>query len=224
MSVDYVALSYAQGLQNKLRPRTCPSCRADGYTSAGVCKRCLENRAWNREYMETHAFVVDDMLRRYHTDQHNDIKQAPLRLANEHPFLYYGVEIEIGFDSDITRVYSVCSDDYDDEEYDNDGGSEIAYVLQEVSRITEGLFVYEEDSTLTNGVEFISRPCSYAYWTHPDTVAKLEKMCAFLKEQGAWVEQPDNHGMHIHISKKFFNHGKMNVAPEEAITGFGWNF
>lgn len=222
MTCDYDSLRSAIGLQGKLKPSTCPSCAADGYSALGVCKKCLENRAWNREYMETHAFIYDDQVRRYHNDRHDNIKQLPLRLENEHPFLYYGAEIEVGFDSDITHVYQVESDDYDEE--DTNGGEDIAYVLSEFSKITEGMFVYEEDSTLTNGVEFISRPCSYAYWTHPDTVKKLEKGFNFLKEQGAWVEQPLTHGMHIHLSQKFFRRGRMNVTTEEAKAEFNWLF
>ena len=216
---DRLYWSVSPEVRKNLKPMTCKSCKDDGY-DVGICKQCLENRAYNREWLETHAFIFDKVYRGYHTDNHDDIKQLPLHLKGENPYLYYGIELEIEFDGiDIRRV---DDDDYydDDEEYN----WEIQEVLDRFSEITQGLFVYEQDGSLQNGVECISRPCSYAYWTDKENVKRLKEGLEYLREQGAWKEQPDRNGMHIHISNKFFEHGEMKSTPQDAMQGFDWLF
>ena len=53
-------------LKGKLKPITCPSCSDNGYSYVGECETCLKNRAYNREYIETHSFIMDDLYRNYH--------------------------------------------------------------------------------------------------------------------------------------------------------------
>lgn len=209
-----------RSLQGKLKPTTCKSCQDNGDGAIGSCKRCLENIAWNTDYLETHTFIFDPYYRPYHYSEHGTIKGIPLRLPNEHPYLYYGIEIEVAFDSSDVSIYNID----DDSGYDDDDNWRIQEVLDKFSEITDGMFVYEEDGSLDNGVEFISRPCSYAFWTHPDTVEKLKNGLEYLREQGAYVNQPDSYGLHVHISRKFFEYGGGKVNNTTAYQGIDWLF
>lgn len=200
-SKDNAAFEKIEGL----KPTVCTSCRADGDSTYGHCEECLKNQAYNKEYIETHLFVCDDTLRQYHDNgRHNVFKSCPYRMPNEKPYLYYGIEIEVSFDEDYLKVNYYNDDYYDDNEETSD---DCADMLKEFAKITQGLFIFERDGSLTNGVEFISRPLSYAQWTNPDTIDKIEKGMALLKQWGAFKDQPDTNGMHIHISRKFFDYG-----------------
>lgn len=209
-------------LKKHLKPICCQSCKdgnGGGFRCAGECKKCLENQAWNREYLETHPFITDTYYRPYHTDEHSDIKTLPLRLPNEHPYLYYGIELEVEFNG--VGIYTPDDDDYEDE----DDNWKINDILHEFSKITDGLFVYEADGSLANGVELISRPCSYAFWTSKETVDKLKKGMEYLRSQGALVEQPETNGMHVHISRKFFDFGNTKLENRQtAYESFDWLF
>ena len=218
--MNYSSIYYAlpKSLEDKLKPTLCQSCKDNGDTKIGSCKRCLENLAWNTEYLETHTFIYDKYFRPYHYDCHDTIKSIVLRLPNEHPYLYYGVEIEVEFDTSEITVYDT------DDGYDDDDNWRIQEVLNKFSEITDGLFVYEHDGSLENGVEFISRPCSYAFWTSPDTVKKLEEGLSYLRDNGAYWEQPDTNGLHVHISRKFFEHGGGKVDRTTAYQGMDWLF
>lgn len=214
-------------LKGKLKPITCPSCSDNGCAYCGECEECLRNQAYNREYIETHSFIFDKEYRCYHNDSHNNFKGLLLRLPNEHPYLYYGVEIEVEFNSNYVRVYAQDDDYYDDDEYSDNGNNnwEIQETLNRFSEITEGMFVYEHDGSLDNGVECISRPTSYAYWTHPDTVKKLEEGFEFLREKGAMIHQPETNGLHIHLSRKFFDNGRTGLENRQtAYESFDWLF
>lgn len=212
------------GLENKLKPITCESCKADG-NFIGECPQCLENQAWNREWMETHTFITDTEFRCYHESSHSYLKQMPLRLPNEHPFLYYGIELEVEFDDYKVQVHRVADEDDYSECDEDDENWRINEILNDFSKITDGLFIYEADGSLANGVEFISRPCSYAFWKSESTVKMLKEGLEFLRSKGAMVTQPDSNGMHIHISKKFFDFGEATRKnPQLAYEGFDWLF
>lgn len=208
-------------LKGKLKPITCPKCKEEGCNYTGECETCLANQAYNREYLETHLFIYDKNYQGYHEGWHDRFKGLFLRLPNEHPYLYYGIEIEVEFNSNCVTVYN--NDDYYDE--DDDDNWEIQDILNKFSEITEGMFVYEHDGSLDNGVECISRPTSYAYWTHPDTVKKLKAGLEFLRSKGAYVHQPDTNGLHIHLSRKFFDNGRTNLENRQtAYESFDWLF
>lgn len=188
-----------------LKPTICKSCRADGYSSYGVCETCLKNQAWNKEYVETHTFICDEYFRPYHDGgKHSIFKTTPLRMPDEKPYLYYGIEIEVEFDMEQMRVFYRNDDDYDDE---YEPSCDCEEMLKEFSKITDGLFIYEKDGSLVNGVEFISRPMSYRKWVDPEIVEKIKAGMEYLKKHGAMEEQPNTNGMHIHISTKFFDFG-----------------
>ena len=214
-------------LKGKLKPINCKSCEDNGCGCYGECETCLKNQAYNQEYIETHLFIMDKGFRDYHSGAHDTFKSLVLRMPNEHPYLYYGIEIEVEFHEGDVQVFN--RDDYDyDEDYDTaDEGDnwEIQEILNKFSDITDGMFVYEHDASLDNGVELISRPTSYAFWTSPDTVKKLKKGLEFLKEHGAMVSQPSTNGLHIHISRKFFDYGETKLDDRhKAYEGFDWLF
>lgn len=201
---------------NELKPTICASCRADGDSHYGHCEECLKNQAYNKEYIETHLFVSDRCLRSYHDGgRHMVLKQTPYRMPNEKPYLYYGIEIEVSFNEDMLSVDERNDDYYDDDNSDTSEDCEV--MLDKFSEITGGLFIYERDGSLTNGVEFISRPLSYAQWTNPDTIKKIDEGMAYLKQMGAFKEQPDSNGMHIHISKKFFDYGDIKRGDKSML-------
>lgn len=207
-------------LEGKLKPVICKSCKDNGDTTIGGCQRCLNNMAWNTDYLETHTFISDKYFRPYHWSEHKTIKGIPLRLPNEHPYLFYGIEVEVEFDYSEVSIYEVD----DDSEYDDDDNWRIQEILNKFSEITDGLFVYEADSSLDNGVELISRPCSYAFWTSPETVEKLKEGFDYLRNNGAYWEQPDTNGLHIHISRKFFDYGGGKADRVTAYQGMDWLF
>lgn len=207
-------------LRSKLKPICCKSCSDNGLC-VGDCKKCLENQAYNREWLETHTFIYDTQYRCYHYDGHNDIKQLPLRLPKEGNYLYYGMEIEVEFDTESVYIYSPSDDDYDDP----DDNWKIQSIIDKASEIMDGMFVVEADGSLSNGVEFIFRPMTYGYLTHKDTVAKFKKFFEYLRSEGAYFDQPDRNGMHIHLSRKFFDYGRTKLDNRsEAYESFDWLF
>lgn len=214
--MNYSIFNNYDALKDILKPVVCKTCSDDGKW-AGDCPACLKNRAWNREYLETHPFVADTNLEGYHTSYHDDFKGLVLRLPNEHPYLYYGIEVEVEFDRDIVSVQG-----YDDDGYEDGISDEINSILAEAIKRCP-IFVAEQDGSLENGAELISRPCSYAFWTDKNTVKMLEDMFEYLKEQGALVHQPSTNGLHIHISRKFFDKGAIRLASAgQAYQEFDW--
>lgn len=209
--------AHYNSLEGKIKPVLCENCRKDGFSNYGECPRCLRNYAAAKEYMQTHTFITDEYLEEYHDTGHSNIKQIPLRLPNERPRMFYGIELEIEMDTPVNGegYYD------DDDEWVEEDSSERNEILRGFTKITNGLFVYERDSSLENGIEFISRPCSYAYWTHPDTVKILKEGMEYLIEHGAWKDQPTRNGMHIHISNSFMDNCDNPAASYE---NFDWLF
>lgn len=212
-------------IKNELKPSICESCRADGRSNVGGCKKCLLNRAYNKEYVETHLWVTDPYVRMYHTHDHDRIKMIPYHLPGENPFLYYGVEMEVTFDS--AYVYNEnTADSYDVEDGVYEGCMEVDEVAEKFAEITHGIAVFENDCTVENGFEIIFRPMSYKALTAPETVELIRAGFKYLKEQGAYVSQPEGNGMHVHISKKFFDYGRTqrNDGRRAAYQDIDWLF
>lgn len=219
MKYESLMLHPPLSIKDKLKPVVCESCKADDYV-VGQCPECLASQAYNIEWLETHTFIYDDELRCYHDGDHNTIKCLPLRLPDEKPHLYYGFENEIEFDSTVRETEYYDEDDDGSEQYT---AAYIEDTLAEASKILDGMAIYEMDSSLENGVEFIFRPMSYAYLTHKDTVNKLKRFYEYLRERGAWVKQPERNGMHVHLSRKFFEHGQIQNASK-AYENLEWIF
>ena len=208
-------------IKDQLKPTICASCEADGDRRYGQCEECLSNQAFNKEYIETHKFITDTGLGDYHDGGcHPMFKAMKLHMPGEKPFLYYGIEIEVEFDRDWIEVFEY--DEYDD---CSEVNCEMEEILARAAKLSKGLFIYERDGSLENGVEFISRPLSYAAWTDPETVEDLKAMFAYLEEKHAFINQPDTNGMHIHISKKFFDYGECKRERRDlAYEDMDWLF
>lgn len=217
----YETLKDSLMLRQYMKSECCDECYADSYRGQGHCKRCLQNIADNNEWIDTNLFIFDTNFRCYHADAHRAFKAAKLRMPDEKPRLYYGLEVEVEFDE---GVVSIC-----DARNGYDGAAEyVRETLNQFSIITGGLFCYEEDGSLDNGIEFISRPCSYKFWTDPSTVKRLKDGFDYLVERGALEEQPCRNGLHIHISKAFFTApatpDKKKQVAEECYKSFDWLF
>lgn len=189
-----------QGVQKEpkgIKPEICEYCKQMYRDIKGDCERCLENQAYNKMLRETSLWVYDTRFSPrgwYHPEEHKYFKQLFYRDKNEHPFLYYGLEIEVGFE-----VHNMSPN--------------LREVAKNFIEMTNGLFVAESDSSIGVGIEFISRPTSYKMWTAPNTIIMLRKAFQYLREQGAYIEQPATNGIHIHMSRKFFEHNtKKNVV------------
>lgn len=221
MSVYYTKEDYTfHSIKDELKPTICKSCIADGHRIYGTCAECLKNQAYNKEYCETHLFKGSTEVADYHSSDNDTLKCVPYRMHGERPYLYYGFELEIGFDEDMLQV--VKYDDYDERVLSDD----CMEMLEAFEEATGGIFAKEFDSTVHNGIEFISRPMPYETIIDKDTVGKLEAGLKVLKDYGALLDQPDGHGMHIHISKKFFDfdsNGRNNDA-ERAYKDMDWLF
>ena len=111
-------------------------------------------------------------------------------MPNENPYLYYGVELETLWSERSNREA----------------------IVAEFIKATNGLFVAEYDRSVDElgcnmnmwGAEFISRPLSYKQWTNPTTIELLQKGLEVLKKTGGPIDQPEGCGLHVHMSKVFF--------------------
>ena len=159
----------------------CPDC----YNEHEKCSRCLKKMANETELEETTLWIYDDLARSYHHSIHSHFKSTKLRKKHEHPYLYYGIENEILFNSNAP----------------------IEQIAKEYIDATGGLFVAEFDRSVTdrgNGIEFISRPLSYPMWMSELVHQKLEEGRKILEKYRAYMPQPDCCGLHVHMSLQFF--------------------
>ena len=190
-----------------IKPEICELCKANYLDRKGNCEKCLKNQAYNRELRETTLWVYDTRFARqgwYHPGDHAQFKTTFYRDKGEHPFLYYGIEVEVGFKVENMRP-------------------NLEEVAKHFIELTNGLFVAESDSSIGVGIEFISRPTSYKMWTKPETIQMLRKAFEYLKEQGAFVEQPATNGIHIHMPRKFFERNT-EKKPLEINKDLDWVF
>lgn len=165
---------------NRLR---CPECDREN----DMCADCQMKLAQNKKKELTTLWVYDTQLCCYHDAIHNKFKSTKYKTPHEKPYLYYGVELEVVFADNANKVKTV----------------------HDFIEATGGLFVAEYDSSVDsigNGAEFISRPLSYKAWTSKEIKDKLEKGFKVLKDNGAQTIQPDGCGMHVHLSRVFFEH------------------
>ena len=85
----------------------------------------------------------------------------------------------------------------------------------------KGLFVAESDSSLDNGVEFISRPLSYKMWKSQEVQQILSDMKK-VAESFRYDEMSQNSaGMHVHLSKLFFQKNTTKTTNEQ-IDDLNW--
>lgn len=161
--------------------RTCPECMERG----SKCPKCLRKEAAEIEAEETTLWVYDTRAMSYHNSDHRHFKETKYRNKHEHPYLYYGIENELLFKSNAP----------------------IDQITKEYIEATKGLFVAEYDRSVSdrgNGIEFISRPLSFAKWMDEEVYLLLEAGNEVLKKYKAYIPQPDSCGLHVHMSLKFF--------------------
>lgn len=221
----------------------CRKCLRDDYNAA------WEQRAKNFEkyiarYNELHSseFMNEQDLREtsiwldsnhselngYH-DYDTSTTYQPLRMPDERPKLYYGLELEITveglYDGDRYDANG-WRDDYG--EYDEEGNyiedERIEDIAYKTVQLLGGLAVASRDGSLAYGKSFelVFRPMSKRV-LHSDFVKdRIKSAFDYLKEQGALVEQPKENGLHIHISQRFFEGG--NRSTDEIQRDLGWAF
>ena len=192
-----------------VKPEICPSCLTTGTRNGtkGMCPKCLENQAYNKRLRETTLWVYDKRFSPsgwYHPSDHVDFKKTVYREKNENPYLYYGIEAEVGIDR-------------------NKQTKPLHVIAAEAIEASKGLFVAESDSSVPNGIEFISRPLSYRKWSSDEIKQNLKDWSDYLIKEGAYVKQPDTNGLHIHMSRIFFEKNT-EKKPEQINKDIDWVF
>lgn len=169
--------------------RNCHECQD---APEGICAKHRIEQVKEMEKEATTLWVYDTLRRNYHERGHDRFKKLKYRMPNEHPYLYYGIEKEVIWDANKGSYDRVC---------------------KEFIEATGGLFIAEYDSSVDRaasemghyiGAEFISRPVSYKRWMDKDTITKLENGMRVLRKYGAQDPQTDGCGLHVHMSKAFF--------------------
>lgn len=159
----------------------CPEC----IDEVEMCSRCMTKRAEQRQQEETNLWVYDTRVQQYHDGSHEKFKGLKYRDEHEHPFLYYGVELELLFNSDES----------------------IDEIAKDFIKATKGMFVAEYDRSVSNagnGCEFISRPMSYKKWTSKETEQLLKEGFHAIQKYNPLNPQTDGCGIHVHMSRIFF--------------------
>lgn len=154
----------------------CPSCSEDHF----ICDSC--GGVFHDDDYGEDGYCRDcrddeqesEYIHRYH-DGNVDLIFYP----NEGQRLYFGVELE--------------TDNYGNRA----GAAEDLYGLSK----GDTLFYLSEDSSLDNGIEIISQPCTLGYHTEQ---FPWRDIVGVVKEYGGKAEKTDHAAMHIHFSKAFF--------------------
>lgn len=225
----------------------------DGFVEADDMRRNNIQR-YIEQYNERHPELLDEEelkkvslfltdnhrrgLSEYHSTSNED-KYRFLRCIDEpQQNLYYGIELEITFDD--TKVDGYTGDrydeygDYDEEgDYDDEGNYipdyysfDVYSIAREFANRTKGLGVIEKDGSLAYGYSFewISRALSFKAWNTPEVRKIMEDALDWLKEQGALINQPSGNGLHIHISRRFFEANNSESEVERAANDMNWIF
>ncbi len=161
----------------------------------------LTERAKFIDQLETSLTVQKIKPDNYHAALHDNFKNRKYRLPDERPYLYYGAEIEIDLPQGRNRVV----------------------FAETICMVSEGLFVAERDASIPNGVEFITRPMSYKAWTSEKVVKLLDKVFDIMDKWGVNTIDQRNSGLHIHMSKKFFNNSKTKTTDQQ-LQDLAWIF
>ena len=161
----------------------------------------LTERAKFMNHLETTLIPQKIRPDNYHHPLHDNFKARKYRLPDEHPYLYYGAEIEIDLPSGRNRIT----------------------FAETICMVSEGLFVAERDASIPNGVEFITRPMSYKAWTSDKVTQLLDKVFDVMDKWGANTINQEHSGLHIHMSKKFFNKSKTKTTDQQ-LQDLAWIF
>ena len=165
--------------------------------------RALRDKAKRLEEMETKDFVCRPTIENYHSNDHLLFKKLKRREKDEHPYLYYGIEIEVEIPHIVNR-------------------KEFA---ETVIKKSNGIVTGSRDGSLVHGVEFFTRPTSYKALMSESFKENLQNMFDIFQEYGANVTDQSTAGMHIHMSKQFFTKSKgTKKTDDEIIADFQWIF
>lgn len=168
-------------LDSEKSRKRCPNCMNE----PEACSDCLKKQAEARKKEELTLWIYDTQHCNYHDSLHRRFKGLIYRMPHEHPYLYYGIELECIFGDNADKAKTV----------------------HEFIVATNGLFVSEYDSSVDrigNGAEFISRPLSYKAWNSKKVQDLLKAGVEVLTKAGAKIDQPKGCGLHIHMSMPFF--------------------
>lgn len=159
----------------------CDCCYFDNYRR---CDRCgIEVDCDDICYSESHdayycghCHCSSEYINEYHCghDLYFHPRQSPSGLA-----LYLGVELETDHYSDRGNVASGLAN------HNNDGK----------------LFWMEDDSSLEDGIEIISQPCTLKYHLSSFPWKQIIKTCT---DGGGRSHDTDTCGLHVHFNKMFF--------------------
>ena len=192
-------ISSESGACHHCRPLNfCPECTDIGRAS---CSRCMSVAKSQLERTETTLQTQLVMPDNYHHPIHRNFKTKKLRMKNERPYLYYGIEIEVEIPRTLDRIAfaeTICLE-------------------------AKGLFVAERDGSLAHGVEFISRPLSFKMWTSPEIIEILQRVYALFDKFGVFTVNQSSAGMHVHMSKAFFTKSKTK-SVEQQKQDIAWIF
>lgn len=182
---------YREFLDPEASRQRCPICMHESQP----CPECAEKQAKARKKEETTLWIYDTQHCRYHEPLHNKFKSTKYRMKHEHPYLYYGIELECVFGDRADKQK----------------------VVHDFIVATNGLFVSEYDGSVDqigNGAEFISRPLSYKAWMSKEVRELLEKGVKVLTDANAKIDQPQGCGLHVHMSRTFFEHNTKKKVNE----------
>lgn len=171
--------------------RNCKECHERG----DKCPKCLKREAEEKEAEETNLWIYNDNASPYHSPLNFKFKATKYREKHEHPFLYYGIENELLFNS----------------------REPIDKIAKEYIQATGGLFVAEYDRSVTNlgnGIEFISKALSYKKWSSEEVYQRLEAGNKVLEKYHAFRPQSEGCGLHVHMSLRFFEENTKKKVKE----------
>ena len=159
--------------------RSCPSCATNYFTCANCGDRLHmddygEDGWCARCWEESNEESDEDVLPCYHEGC-----TRLIFLPNDLSSLYFGVELE--------------TDNY----------SQRAEACEELERLSQdrSLFWYENDGSLSHGIEIISQPATLEYHL---ACFPWEQIVAIVRQQGGSSHNTSTCGMHIHLSRNFF--------------------
>lgn len=164
-----------------------------------TCKMCEEEGTWclktsrgKGRYCPYHKSVVcpkpnpeNSTITCYHghTVRKRDFLHTLTDYKNKEK-TYFGIELEVEFNPERTMRRSLRDS-----------------VVEEILRVSGGMFYAESDSSLDNGKEFISVPMTMKYLKSKQTKETIKKMMNLIKEKGGRTDDNTHAGLHIHISK-----------------------
>lgn len=161
-------------------------------SGTGICEDCRDNAiqcencaCWTTEWCRCadycpachNEYCHSNLIHDYHTSHYRRRRFLP----DDEQDLYLGIELELEAGRDIDDV------------------AEALYPLSK----DENLFLMEEDSSLSSGLEIVSEPATLTYHK---TEFGWEKILATATRLKATSHESGNCGLHIHFNVSFFDH------------------